>query len=221
MKKILLTIISILPVVSFVGFMLYQYIVNEPPARKAQAVLETEFAKVKTPSWASLIGKISNHKPGQALVEATYTTSVGYKNIRSYYDGELVQKGWRFVGEEGVRDWGRDLGGKEAYYRKGDYDASLQYAGEKGNYGWTYSLDLSIGMDGPETKAHGGWKKLSIAEALLFLGFFFPLVFLSIHDLSAPNRSTFEKVVRVFLFFASLAFVFYGAHSLWSHLFGG
>jgi len=46
-----------------------------------------------------------------------------------------------------VRDWGRDLGGKEAFYRRGDDTVVLQYAGQEAKYGWTYALDVTWGLD--------------------------------------------------------------------------
>jgi hypothetical protein len=85
------------------------------------------------------------HKPGQAIAGASYLTSATYARIRAHYDTTLVARGWRFQSETPVRAGGRDLGGKTAAYCKGGMEADLQYAGERANYGWTYSLDVVWG----------------------------------------------------------------------------
>jgi len=76
------------------------------------------------------------------LIGCVYTTNSSYAEIKDFYDTQLKKLGWQFVGEEKVYDWGHDYGGKELHYKKGNFTATLQYAGEKANYGWTYGLDI-------------------------------------------------------------------------------
>jgi len=104
---------------------------------------------------AKTINFNKSHKPRQALVGSKYSTNLNYAEIRKYYDKELENHGWHFINEKAVRDWGRDFGGKIAHYRKGNYTASLQYAGNPKEYGWAYSLDLTWGLSFRESLTKG------------------------------------------------------------------
>lgn len=84
----------------------------------------------------------SHNKTTSALVSAGYRSNKSYDEIRSFYIAEAEKNGWIFVDEETVRDWGQDLGGKTIHFRKGDYTLSIQYAGEKADYGWDFAVSL-------------------------------------------------------------------------------
>src|SRR5712691_6052747 len=43
--------------------------------------------------------------------------------------------GWQLARERQLKDWGRDLGGRELKFRRGDYEATVEYAGERADYG--------------------------------------------------------------------------------------
>ena len=72
-----------------------------------------------------------SHKTQQALVGSSYSTTKPYSEIRKHDDEELARRGWKFHREQEVADWGRDLGGRTTECCKGDYRASLQYAGQR------------------------------------------------------------------------------------------
>jgi hypothetical protein len=105
----------------------------------AQKELEQEFKAVTPLPGASPRNYHASHKSGQALVGGAYSTNLP--------DEELARRGWKFHEEYGLEDWGRDFGGRKAEYCKGGYKASLQYAGERADYGWVFALDLSWGLD--------------------------------------------------------------------------
>ena len=88
----------------------------------------------------------SPYNSHKALVEATYTTSIGYSQILQYYDQEFRKKGWNRVNESHSLVWGKDLGGREAQYCKGSLAASLFYAGSDHNQAWTYAIAFSWGL---------------------------------------------------------------------------
>lgn len=127
-------------------FVAYDYIVNEPKTALVQQQLEKEFISITPPPGSTSSSFHKSHKPRQALVGSNYLTNQGYEDIRKYYDKELKNKGWQFKDETGIRDWGRDLGGKVTNYSKGEYTASIQYAGDPKGYGWVYALDLTWGL---------------------------------------------------------------------------
>jgi hypothetical protein len=78
----------------------------------------------------------------QALLGKEYKSSVNYETLKSFYTENLTQSGWKFLREKQVKDWGRDLGGRELEFQKGEYILDIQYSGEKANYGWQYTIDI-------------------------------------------------------------------------------
>lgn len=65
------------------------------------------------------------------------------KRLNHSYMDEAKKNGSVFVNEETVSDWGRDFGGKLLNFSKGDYTLSIQYAGEKADYGWDFGVSLT------------------------------------------------------------------------------
>lgn len=118
-------------------------------AALTQQDLEKEFAQIQHLLEATPIRHCfySTHKSHQALVSNQYKTTLSYPEIRAYYDSELAKHGWKFQREKGVLIWGQNYGGKEAIYSKGQYTASLYYAGDDPSArNWTYSLSISWGL---------------------------------------------------------------------------
>jgi hypothetical protein len=125
---------------------------NGPKADESLKTLEKEFILIAPVPNASRLRYESSHKVSLGSVGADYRTDKTYAQIRTHYDNELKKNGWRFVGEEPVKIWWRDYGGKEAFYCKDHYTATLQYAGgSEEEFGWTYNLNLSWGL-GDECK---------------------------------------------------------------------
>jgi hypothetical protein len=119
---------------------------DNPKAIRIESELKDELNSIQQFPNATLKSSNSSHKDKLAAVWSTYITNYKYEDIRKYYDVELAKHGWQFVKEVNDKDWGKDLGGKSAYYRKGEYVLTLQYAGDKANNGWTYGIDLSWGL---------------------------------------------------------------------------
>ena len=80
------------------------------------------------------------------LYSCLYRASLSYADLTSAYEKQLLANGWRRYGEVRLYDWGRDLGGKEAFYCKGDLQISLQFSGERSTLAWRYALDASVGV---------------------------------------------------------------------------
>ena len=147
---IVFSLVPIVLIIAFFAFEFYQFKVNEPKAQKAQVELENEFRAIQPLPQAKSVGYHAFHKPNTALVEGEYQTNLNYPEIRDYYDSELAKHGWKFQREENVVYDGKYSGGKLAYYSKGEYAATIQYAGqlEQANFGWTYTLGLSWDLGG-------------------------------------------------------------------------
>ena len=134
-------------VLAVVGAIVYDHVSNSPRAQVVQHRLRQELESITPLPGAEPSERNGGYKPRMASIGWRYTTTLSYAQIRAYYDGELARHGWSFLRERGSRDWFRDLGGRKAEYCKGPYTASLDYAGERANYGWVFSLDLTWGHE--------------------------------------------------------------------------
>jgi hypothetical protein len=109
--------------------------------------LEKDFTLITPLPGAARLRYESSHKGSLGSVSADYRTAQSYLQIRTHYDDELKKTDWIFVGEKPVKIWWHDYGGKEAFYCKGRYTATLEYAGQsEAEFGWTYNLNLSWGL---------------------------------------------------------------------------
>lgn len=117
-----------------------------PDNSKVEEALKNEFNLI--PVMPNAIEKKRDFMKKSTLmgIGATYLTSHNFEEIHNYYDAQLREHGWLFYREEKVTDWGKDYGGKSIRYKKGDFVATVQYAGEKANYGWTYAFDMDWGL---------------------------------------------------------------------------
>lgn len=147
MKKIL-RLILIIWVVGFVCFAIWHHLAYGPATRAKVPQLEASAALIAAPRDDLLVAQSSTSKSGQALVDRQYTSRLSYPQLRAHYDAQLTTRGWTFERERPLHEWGRDLGGKIARYRRGEDCASLQYAGDKAQYGWTYALSFTWNWTG-------------------------------------------------------------------------
>src|SRR5438876_12068653 len=123
---------------------------QEHQARQKQDEIEKEFRLIQPPPEAMPVSANVQfvHKNDRGLVGLSYKTGLSYLEIRRHYDLELAKHGWKFQKEINVVYRGEDSGGKEAFYSKGAYTATLQFAGKRefSEMGWNYGLDLSWGL---------------------------------------------------------------------------
>ena len=118
----------------------------EQRSKAMQARLEAEFAALPSFPRATKVSDSFGRKSGHGIIGASYSSSATLPEIRAYYDSVLLPRGWHLSSEEPLRDWGNDLGGYTIHYRKDQFKASLQYAGQRAHYGWDYGFTLSWGL---------------------------------------------------------------------------
>lgn len=152
-------VVGLIWLIGFTTFMVYDFTVNAPKAASVLNTLEDEFKSVEPLPEARSCCYFATHKTSQALVTSKYSTSLPYAAIREHYDAELSRRGWIFYEEDETRDWGMDFGGKTARYCKGEFRASLEYAGERADYGWDYAFSVSWGLDSLVDKYSGKFSK--------------------------------------------------------------
>jgi hypothetical protein len=138
--------VSIAWVGGFAIFIVYDLLVNAPRAAHIETALGEEWSLLRHPSSSEMYGLHSSYKTRQALVGAKFRSRWSYPEIRDYYDAEFRAHGWTVAGEKPIRDWGKDLGGVSRGYLKGDYCGTVQFAGDRANYGWNYAVSLSWGL---------------------------------------------------------------------------
>lgn len=110
-----------------------------------RAIIESELKKISLPSDGAQISFEATHRLFNPLAQILSSGGKlsSYDEIKEYFDEELSKKGWRYVGEEKIKDWGRDFGGMERHYCKGNLFLNLQFPGKESGYGWIYALSAS------------------------------------------------------------------------------
>jgi hypothetical protein len=85
------------------------------------------------------VGSNEGAKDINAIVTDYYQSSASYEEVRQFYTAALAQKGWQLSGEESLRDWFRDKGGKKLIFRKEAFTIAVQYDPDaSANYAVSY-----------------------------------------------------------------------------------
>jgi hypothetical protein len=124
-------------------------VINGRHGEEHHRQLMREFSAITPLPNASVVASIDNFSPWNShkgLYGATYRTNVPYSEIQEFYRGELESKGWYLIEDRPLLEWGKDYGGREQTYCKGELAAALEY-GDESRHGWTYALELSWGLD--------------------------------------------------------------------------
>ncbi len=125
----------------------YNALVNGSMGTAKQKELESEFNRIAPLPGAMRLRFGTMNKGSQGDVGGDYGTPKTYSEIRGHYDEELARNGWKLVKEAPVKIWGRDYGGKQTFYCKGSYTATLEWAGQQATvFGWNYSFGFSWGL---------------------------------------------------------------------------
>ena len=82
-------------------------------------------------------------KQSVASISKYYRTDAPYEDVRAFYIKELRDVGWLLKGERSVKDWERDLGGRELRFEMGDYYVTVFYFGERSDTDSKYAIGVS------------------------------------------------------------------------------
>lgn len=130
----------------FLSTLGFDYAFNLGSAEAVRRDLERESALISPMPGSIEKGHSLSNKTHQALVGRNYQTNSTWGEVVAYYTNALAASGWAYMGQTTIRDWGQDLGGRDACYSKGAYRTHLQYAGESAHYGWDYAFDMTWGL---------------------------------------------------------------------------
>jgi hypothetical protein len=78
----------------------------------------------------------------KAFVSRGFSSEARYDDVKLFYMGELTKEGWKFANERKLKNWETDLGGRELKFRRGEYEITIEYAGERADYGWEYGVGI-------------------------------------------------------------------------------
>jgi hypothetical protein len=136
----LMIIGPLLVIGGFGSYSIYRDEVAEPIAKQKVPEVKNEFHQIP-----ALAGAIATTNDGftfdpQHLTEGRlYRTNSSYSEIRTHYDTELSKLGWKFDREADVNGVdGKNHGGKQVLYSKGEFRARLYHKGAETQYGYNY-----------------------------------------------------------------------------------
>lgn len=78
----------------------------------------------------------------KAHMSKGFRCAAKFDEVREFYVKTLSDAGWQLVEDRRMYDWWRDFGGHYLAFRKSEYKLSIQYAGEKADYGWNYGIGV-------------------------------------------------------------------------------
>ena len=79
---------------------------------------------------------------GKAYISKSFRCKASYDDVKRFYLQRLTEDGWQFLNERQLKDWERYTGGRELKFRRADYEVTIEYAGEKADYGWDYGIGI-------------------------------------------------------------------------------
>lgn len=134
-----------IPLIGFILLFAVAYVMKQlTPNRDEAKLKECERILVAIPLYP---GSEERHnswtsKVSLASVGKYYDSDASYEELKRHYIENLTRLGWQFVHERQLFDWGRDMGGREMSFRKGEFSVVIEYAGEKADYGWKYTINV-------------------------------------------------------------------------------
>ncbi|GEM_PF-5633940 len=138
-KKILLGIL-IIALVS-----LWAYLAKKnSPNRDDTMLYEVRqlYSQLALPADFQETGSSFQSKTELALESKYFSSKSKYEDVRAFVVQHLTPSGWTLVEERSMTDWGRDLGGRQLRFRKGEYWIVIEYAGEKASDQWDYAVTV-------------------------------------------------------------------------------
>ena len=71
-----------------------------------------------------------------------FSSKAKYEEVKGFFVQHLTPTVWVLVEDRSMTDWGRDLGGRQLKFRKGEYWIVIEYAGEKAADHWNYAVGV-------------------------------------------------------------------------------
>ncbi|HYR76175.1 MAG TPA: hypothetical protein VEM96_10065 [Pyrinomonadaceae bacterium] len=138
-RKILLGIMIIVVVSIFAYFAK-----KHSPNRDDTKLYEVRqlYSQLALPPDFKETGSSFQSKAEGALEEKYFSSKSKYEEVKGFVLQHLTPAGWTLVEDRSMTDWGRDLGGRQLKFRKGEYWIVIEYAGEKASDQWDYAVTV-------------------------------------------------------------------------------
>ncbi|EGW41879.1 hypothetical protein [Desulfosporosinus sp. OT] len=143
-----------------------------------QKELRVELNKITPLPGATVVGTSDSNKLNQAFVEDCYNSTLNLNQIKQYYNEQFVNNGWQFYKEEPITIWGKDYGGKQFIYKKGDYEADLEYTAHDPNSHQAFVVSISWrSNDNTGEQGENSKEVLFIVIGLVFVISFISIIY--------------------------------------------
>jgi|ERR1051326_121058 hypothetical protein len=133
------------------GAILYTRYVRLQTATTEQmkAESEKELGRITAMQESVFVRRDFLAKGEHGVVTDNYRSGLDSKMIRSYYDKEFLKNGWKFLKEENLPVWGKDIGAIQTSYCKRNLKGYIYLLGaQTTKENITYTLGISWGLDG-------------------------------------------------------------------------
>ena len=124
------------------------FCVGRGPNSDGSKLTELERLQTLLPMFPSLV-EIDRHTMSKATlanITKCYRSDAVYEEVKRFYVDELNKAGWKCNGERSVKDWDKDLGGRELIFVNEafgiGYYIAIYYVGEKANDPCTYGITV-------------------------------------------------------------------------------
>jgi len=114
---------------------------SPPPPQMA----EVERLKSKFQAYPDFVQIPNNFRvasPHIAALSLSYKSDASPEDVKRFYIEKLGTDGWQLVDDRKLSDWGRDMGGHQLEFRKGEYQIAIEKGG-RNNDDWDYGINFS------------------------------------------------------------------------------
>jgi len=133
---------SILP---FLLILLVNGCASIQPSLPPPQVAEVERLKSTFPAYPGFV-QIPNDfrvvSPNIVALSLSYKSDALPEDVKRFYIEKLAADGWQLVDDRKLSDWGRDMGGQQLEFRKGEYQIAIEKAG-RNNDDWDYGINFT------------------------------------------------------------------------------
>ncbi len=106
---------------------------------------EVERLKSKFQAYPDFVQIPNNFRvasPHIAALSLSYKSDASPEDVKRFYIEKLGTDGWQLVDDRKLSDWGRDMGGHQLEFRKGEYQIAIEKGG-RNNDDWDYGINFS------------------------------------------------------------------------------
>jgi hypothetical protein len=143
-KKILLGLL-IIAVVSILAYFAKKHSPNRDDARLYE--VRQLYSQLPLPPDFNETGSDFMSKAELAQEGKYFSSKSKYEEVKAFAVQHLPPAGWVLVEDRSMTDWGRDLGGRQLKFRRGEYWIVIEYAGEKASDQWDYAVAVEWKKD--------------------------------------------------------------------------